>query len=654
VSAGTNIKLTAGDEKRIFVGWSFEKSVESGGEIVSTEREFEFRLEPSIVKLGALYVYANYKDSNVFYYDPNGAAVDTGTVNMENNEYYTATFGTDGLIKVTLLEKYFNFAECASTFWDDGTFTREGYVLAEYNTRPDGTGEAYSIGSKFFPKGEGDLPPILYCIWEKATEVDKFLYQDLKMPLPVQQKYAPDWNTDGVVITKYLANESKVTVPETIGGKPVIAIAAGAFLNKGVETLILPKTLQKIEDGAIAGCTSLETIYFPDGVYYVSDAMLDEASYTSFKNLYLNASIAPRYSNTEYGAFAVKLCRVLSSVNEDMIIFVAGSSTYQGLGTDYLNALLEGKYQVINYGTTRTRPCYLYMEALSHYTNEGDVVVFAPENSAYMLGENIIDQRMTIDLEGSNNLYRYIDFSKYTGYFTAIGEMNRDVRYTRVPTRYEVICETTSADRNGDYQNEARAQYEYKSYTDAYYITFNNRIKSKDEGSWSDVANQAANKDYTDPSNPTWTSLDRPELLKIINSAIAAAKASGASVYYSFAPVDANAVVEAARNPEWLAAYDALIAEVYDFDGLLGSSASYVYNHKYFFNCAYHVNDYGRTYRTYRLYLDLCLALGIEDINGFYSVGESFVGCIFEDGASDNGAPLVGVDFLSEDSADSN
>ena len=70
-------------------------------------------------------------------------------------------------------------------------------------------------------------------------------------------------------------------------------------------------------------------------------------------------------------------------------------------------------------------------------------------------------------------------------------------------------------------------------------------------------------------------------------------------------PVDANSVASEARCAEWLSAYGDFMLETFDFDGAIGTMANYVYNHKYIFDSAYHVNDYGRTYRTYDLYLDI-------------------------------------------------
>ena len=70
----------------------------------------------------------------------------------------------------------------------------------------------------------------------------------------------------------------------------------------------------------------------------------------------------------------------------------------------------------------------------------------------------------------------------------------------------------------------------------------------------------------------------------------------------------------------------------------MGSSIDYVYNHEYFYDCAFHLNDYGRTLRTYQLYTDLCEILGITEKKGITDVGRDFNGCLFEVGTT--GAPL--------------
>lgn len=62
----------------------------------------------------------------------------------------------------------------------------------------------------------------------------------------------------------------ELTVPETIGGKPVTALGEYCFAwNETITTVILPDTLESIGSNAFAGCTALRGIFIPEGVTYI-------------------------------------------------------------------------------------------------------------------------------------------------------------------------------------------------------------------------------------------------------------------------------------------------------------------------------------------------------------------------------------------------
>ncbi len=646
VHFGTSITVEAANTSRIFAGWSFGKTIARGGEVASTDRKYTFRAHPDMVSNEAVRIFANYVDTNVFYYDTNGGSVNLGSENMRRSEYYTADLSGSKL-KITLSSKYYEFSECASLFWSDGTFVRDGYILKEYNTKPDGTGESYSLGSKFYTVENNDHATV-YCIWEQISEGFEYADFTFARPSGITEAYSPEWNEEGVIITKYNGDAEKVTVPEKIGGKPVIAIASDAFVSKSMKTLILPRHLLSVADGAVRSCTQLTTIYFPDGIYSITDNALDAASYTNFKNLYVNASICPRFSTTDEGAFAVKLSRVLASQDRNRVIVVSGSSSYLGLGTEYLEALLDNQYRVVNFGTTRTTHGTIYLEAMQKYAHEGDIVIYAPENSAYMYGETELYWKTIRDLEGMYNLFRYVDMSNYTAVFSSFAELNSAYKYKRTPTPYELICTAKYTNKFGDRKEEDMAKYvDLSEYSDSYYITFTNRIKSKyDVGNWRDEDSELNGKDYNDPNNKAWCSIDQQYMLDLMNHAIDAARSSGAKVYYGFAPTDADSVAVEQRSIAALNAYDELISRIYHFDGNLGSSKNYIFARKYFHDCAFHPNDYGKTYRTYAMYLDLAAIIGISEPHEIFDKGVNFAGCLFE--YESEGAPLTEVPYLKE------
>ncbi len=645
---GTEVTVCARDTGSIFSGWSIS-APQPAGRTVSEERSFTFRITPELLnENGELKIYANYKDSNVFYYDANGGSINAASKNITAASYYTAELDGDR-VKVTLGEEYFLFASStASLFYDDGSFSRDGHVLVEYNTKADGSGEGFSLGSKFYTASESDHA-VLYCIWAPVSSISEFEYTShtVARPSGINASNSENWNENGVIITSYNGDDERVVIPETIGGQPVIAIAKGAFSNKSMKELVLSKNLLTVADGAFVGCSKLERVYFSDGIWSIKNEAFDASSYTSLKQLYVNATIAPRFSNTGDGAFAVKLARLLSTQSQDRIIVIAGSSSYQGLASNYLSDLLDGNYEIINFGTTRTTHGTVYLEAMSKYAHEGDMVIYAPENSSYMLGESEMYWKSLRDLEGMNNFFRYIDISNYTNVFTAFTDFNQSYRYKKTPRAYEDICELERknvVDRNGDYQNSAREDYVGNIYTDVYYITLNNRCKSKMDGAWNNFEEQERNKDYTDLTNVTWCSIDDERYVRLMNKSIAAAKSSGAKVYFGFAPVDASALVEEAKNLTWIRAYDELIDDIYDFDGRIGNAENYVLAHEYFYDCAFHTNDYGRTYRTYTLYCDIAAALGINDVYEYGEKQGEYIGCMFEENAS---SPIFEVDFLN-------
>ncbi len=650
VRAGTTVALSAGDKNRVFVGWTVGGKL-GIGDLISTERDYSFNLTSDVAINGMCYFFANYMNSNVMIYDANGGQINWNSQNLSHSDYYVAK-ERDGKVELTLSTSYFEVTGCHHAFWNDGSFTREGYVLKEFNTRPDGSGESYGFGS-IYALTDGAT---LYCIWSEDTPHTDFTYEDVRLPIPSSTSYAkaPHWVENGIVITSYTGNDKTVTVPEKIDGKYVTAIASGAFTDKQLETLVLSRFILKIEDGAFVRCSSLSTFYYPDSIYYVSNAIFDEATYSGFHHLYVNATMAPRYAASAEGAFAIKLMRIMANPDKPRVIVIAGSSTYLGLSSEYFERLMDGEVTAVNFGTTRTTHCYVYLEAMGAFTDEDDYILYAPENSIYTMGEPYLYWKSLRDFECMYNLYRHIDIANYENVFGAFAEFNagtsKDVvydkmngRYTSSAKVYEQIVDSNVTDHLGEYINADMAGYcNNQKYSDFYQITLNNRVNSRYEGT---LNSSLGGVDWR--TSEAWCDLDDPRYVRNMNAAITSAKSSGASVYFAFCPMDASKLIPEAKanSAEWLDAFEKLIEDTYVFDGVLGEAESYIYDHKYFFNNAFHTNDYGKVYRTYALYKDLCGVMGKEVKYGVLDVGE-VPGCLFEKGAVDS--PVTKVDYLTK------
>ena len=110
-----------------------------------------------------------------------------------------------------------------------------------------------------------------------------------------------------------LSSENRVetiTVPDTIGGQPVVGIASGAFkekfvgslyggANSGVRviTVKLPETVQYIDDDAFSGCQGLAAVNMPRDLKRIG-----ERAFYNCKNL-VDAEFPAGLELIEYGAF---------------------------------------------------------------------------------------------------------------------------------------------------------------------------------------------------------------------------------------------------------------------------------------------------------------------------------------------------------------
>ena len=663
---GTTVTLQAGSRVGSFIGWSFGRSFEDGGEIVSTDKTFAFPMT-SLYSEGSarIRVFSNYALGNVYTVDANGGVINQGSTNIKNTEYYTATVSGDR-VRIELGSEYFSMVGTASLFYDDATFTRDGYLLVEYNTKPDGSGEGYSLGAKYQIDAQDE--PILYCIWAKETDESAFTYRNVTIDYPKNASAAtlPYWQTSGVEITSYTGNEETVVIPNKIGDRYVTSIAAGAFKNKAVKTLVFGRYILSIADGAFVGCSSLSTVHYSDGITYATDAFLDTASRASFKNLRINATMPPKLTPKSWaGLFAIKLTRVMSTHDTKRIIMIGGSSVYQGMSTPYLEALLNGdgeeEYSFINFGTTRIFTVMMYLDAIDHYIDEDDYVVLSPENHARCMGDTSFVENSFDDSEGMYpSLIRYLDISEYSDVFSSLSAFNL-TRSDDPPTRYEELCKVGVGYDSNEYGDDI-SNYEKRSllrnqtgcvgFGDVYTLTFNERIKSA-KARWQTENRETA--DWKNPDNETWCELNDPKYADQVNRMMREIKATGARAYFAHAPVDGTGkpgsvwgvIPEVKADPgPWLAKYDKLIADTYyEADAIIGRSVDYFYHHNYFYDSSYHLNNWGRPIRTYQFYVDFAREIGIEDIAGYTERGTNFHGCLFESGVTD-GSPYYKVDYI--------
>ncbi len=83
-------------------------------------------------------------------------------------------------------------------------------------------------------------------------------------PVTPAEDFTYEFGADGVTVTGYTGGEVVLNLPAAIEGRPVTAIAAGAFAGKGsLQAVALPDTVVSVGKGAFADCDSLTTLRTP-------------------------------------------------------------------------------------------------------------------------------------------------------------------------------------------------------------------------------------------------------------------------------------------------------------------------------------------------------------------------------------------------------
>ena len=98
-----------------------------------------------------------------------------------------------------------------------------------------------------------------------------------------------------------------IVIPSHVNGKPVVVIDEEAFEETNVTSVVIPWTVKKVDEDAFAGCESLVSAEFSEGLEYVSEGAFFGCM--SLKKIELPASL---YS---VGHAAFRGCASLESVS---------------------------------------------------------------------------------------------------------------------------------------------------------------------------------------------------------------------------------------------------------------------------------------------------------------------------------------------------
>lgn len=459
-----------------------------------------------------------------------------------------------------------------TTYWkmpfareDDGLLTRDGYVLLGYSYNQDGKGELIRPGYKYTLKAQ-NKPQHLYCVWAKETKASDFTVKAI--------------GSKSVYITAYKGSDKVVYIPRKIGGKTVTGIAAGAFSkNKSITEVHITSSVLTVEDQAFASCSNLKTVTLYDNLVSISDASFEGAP---IQTLRMCAGQTPRYMNS-LATFGKKYERLMQTAGKKRLVFLAGSNLQYGVDCDYIQTLFQNDYAAVNFGTDGNMNVAFFLDAIAPLLTKNDVVVFAPEQYgkyAYHVNGNPEMNYPTFQgIATCYNLMENVNVSNYTGVFGAIAQ----------------YCTVTSKmpELSWDAPNKFLDEYgDLKTLTDQ----MNSPTYRKGANGYFHFDDTVIPADFI------------PHLNRVIDTA----KASGATVVFTYPSVNRNNVEASSLNESAFTAYNNWIAKTVHCQ-LIGDVRNYIYAGEYFYNTDYHLNAVGRKLHTKRLAADLIAAnIGVK------------------------------------------
>ncbi|MBE6613816.1 MAG: hypothetical protein E7631_00745 [Ruminococcaceae bacterium] len=557
VAVGSRVTLTAiPQDGAKFIGWSERFPLRSGGELLSEEEQLTVEITEFT------FIIANFDTSGIPKKEEKPAPVPTYKTENTLTIYYNINGGDLINGSKVALETTFD-----TTYWDmpvaredDGKLTRDGYVLLGYSYSPDG-GELLRPGYRFLRQTDEKII-MLYCVWQKETDPSLFTVSD--------------FNDTSVQIDKYNGTDPVVYIPRKIGGKKVLRIAEGAFAgNEHVTEVHITSSINAIEDGAFTDCPSLATITMYDAIQKVSDASF---AGSPVKTLRLCAATTSRFANS-YTSFGKKFERLVTTADQKRIVVVSGSSKYWGLDSDYMEELFGGEYAVVNYGTSVGMNILFFLEGVTSYLKEGDILVYCPEqygqNAHHTNGNPELPSTTYQGISTSYNIVERVDMTRYTRVFDAYEEFSF-THHQMNSVSWDAY--SSSMDRYGDY-SKFRQELNFPDYLGTTMGQFRfdkTRIPSR--------------------------------FLPNMNRVLDAAAETGAAVLFSFPPHNQNAVLpEHLHNEE---VYDSFMAFIDEnvHARRISDLRNFVHEGQYFDDSDYHLGAVGRKFHTEQLARDLMAA----------------------------------------------
>ena len=304
----------------------------------------------------------------------------------------------------------------------------------------------------------------------------------------------------------------------------------------------------------------------------------------------LAVALPPQYSDTFVGALDEKYNR-LTSIEEDKIVVVGGSSVAFGLDSERLERYTG--MPVVNFGLYAALGTKLMLDLSRRGIEEGDIVVLTPEMDPQTLSLYFSSENTLKAIDDDFSLFFKTDVENW---FPMLGGMWR-----HASDKLERYLNSLDNPNTGSSTEIYQSKY-FDEYGDFDYPRENNIMQL-----------------YFDQNTPI--DLDKDNLKEefylftdYLNEYIEYCERRGATVYFSFPPMNELALTSASTDPEIRAEFVAHLEEeincpfITEIDDMIMDAG-------YFFDTNFHLNDAGVIARTFTLGEDLCRVMELGDID---------------------------------------
>lgn len=286
--------------------------------------------------------------------------------------------------------------------------------------------------------------------------------------------------------------------------------------------------------------------------------------------------IPAQYANTFLGALAPKFDR-LTEIDQPKIIMVGGSSTAFGMDSALLEATLG--MPVVNFGLYATLGTKLMLDLSRAGINRGDIIVLAPEMDAQTFSLYFNAESTWQAVESKPAMLSHIRFDNWGdmlgGYF---GYLLDKMDFFREGTPDpEGVYNSRNFNEYGDIDYDRPHNTMLLGYDPNMTISFD-------------------------------TGIVEAEFIDYVNEYIADAERRGATVYFSFPPMNEDAL-EPDTTDEDLYEFYAFLSEKLDCP-VISNPADYIYEQAYFYDTNFHLNESGIILRTAALAQDIGRFMG--------------------------------------------